>query len=469
MYWQTTVYFFGALLLLACASCHPQGTQRPPSEAAVVRTVIVGDAAETDALSPRDALPQWRPTSRLRDANDAVSSGGVCRFDTDEASGGETIDGAATDGAFGEPAPDGLRAVAPQHPHIRYWGRVDCTAQPGPAFAYPAVSIRAVFTGAALDVLLRVDTADEGPQSGHYFDVIIDDAPPTLLRVTPGETRYSLARGLSAGPHTLEIVKRNESSYRGIENYGKVHFLGLHISADGALLPVPPRAVRLEFIGDSITCGYGNERAVPDPTRAHHTTLHSNAAAAWGALTARALDADYMAVAYSGRGVARNYGGDSSATFPNIYARTLPDEPSSPRFDSASFAPDLLVVNLGTNDYSEGLTPETFGALRREFVQAYTAFLTTLRENYPQTPFVLAVGPMMSDAYPPGLNAWTAIQADVAEIRQQRLVAGDENIYLLVLPPQTPPFGEDWHPAPHTHHDMALQLLRLIQQHELLP
>jgi hypothetical protein len=57
----------------------------------------------------------------------------------------------------------------------------------------------------------------------------------------------------------------------------------------------------LEFYGDSITCGYGNEGTPP----CDFTAGTENNWLSWGPMTARALNASVHVEAWSGKGVVR--------------------------------------------------------------------------------------------------------------------------------------------------------------------
>jgi hypothetical protein len=69
---------------------------------------------------------------------------------------------------------------------------------------------------------------------------------------------------------------------------------------------------------------------------------------------------------------------------------------------------------------------------------------------------------MMSDYYPPNESAWTNIQADVGALVEARRTAGDHDVHMLVLPTQTGPFGEDWHPTVMQQASMAGRAVELI-------
>jgi lysophospholipase L1-like esterase len=347
---------------------------------------------------------------------------------------------------------DGLVEISSRHPLIRYGGRIDCAATDGPAFAWPGVSIKVRFTGDALDMRFR-DFGNGSETATNYYNVIIDNGAPTVLQVSPAQEVYELARNLPAGEHTVEIQKRVESN----GGTGKGQLLGLRVREGMGLVPVPASPRKIEFIGDSITCGYGNEVSTMTPDMSHYTSKAENAWLAYGAVTARNLGYEYMAVSYSGRGMYRNYAGGGGDALPGLYLRTLPDEAASPTWDVQRYQPDVVVINLGTNDFSPG------GVDRQQYRTAYLNFLIKLRGYYANAAIITAVGPMLSDFYPPGEMAWTNVQADVQTVVQQRKDAGDNRIYYIAFAPQTGPWGEDYHPTVATHADMAAKLTEFIE------
>jgi lysophospholipase L1-like esterase len=359
----------------------------------------------------------------------APSSSGVCGFTAPV--------------VHGAPGPDGLVDVPANDPNIFYMGRVDCKPE-APAFAFPAVSVRVRFQGDALDLRLR-DFGTGTAQSTNYYDVIIDGGAPTRLQAIPGEQVYALARDLTGSEHTAEIVKRAESN----GNSGKGELLGFRLREGATLLPVAARPLRVEFIGDSITCGYGNEVSTTTPDASHFTTLNSNANQAYGAVVARTLGAEYVAVAVSGRGVQRNYSDGAGELAPAFYRDTLPDDAAAPAWDFTRYVPDVVVVNLGTNDFSPP------GPDHVAFKSAYKAFLGQIRGHYPAALILAVVGPMLSDSFPAGVMAWTTIQADVASVTAELGAAGDPDVHFFALTPQSAPYGEDYHPTLATHAQMA--------------
>ncbi|HXT20892.1 MAG TPA: SGNH/GDSL hydrolase family protein, partial [Thermoanaerobaculia bacterium] len=353
---------------------------------------------------------------------------------------------------YGRPGADGMVDVPPNDPNVFYMGRVDCRPA-GPTFAFPGVSVRVRFEGSALDLRLS-DSGTGTATTTNYYDVSIDGGAPTRLAAAPGEHTYALARGLAEGEHSAEIVKRSESN----RNTGRGQLLGFRLRAGARLLPVRAKALRLELVGDSITCGYGNELSTTTPERSHFTTLNSNANAAYGALAARLLDAEYVAVAVSGRGVYRNWADEPGELAAAFYEDTLPDDAAAPPWDFTRYVPHVVVVNVGTNDFSPP------GPDHVLFRTAYARLLRQIRGHYPDALLLAVVGPTLTDSYPPGVQAWTTMQSDVSAVVADLAAHGDAKVHYLALTPQQPPYGEDWHPTVATHEQMAREVATEIRR-----
>ena len=200
----------------------------------------------------------------------------------------------------------------------------------------PGAAVHGVarFEGTELSVSL------DGTGSDH-LDVEIDGAVVDVLTPSAGSGTYVLASGLTAGQHDVAITRRTESFF------GITRFRGF---SGGTLVPTPAPARFIEFVGDSMTCGYGVLGPGAECPFSADTEAETHA---FGALTASALDAAHVAIAYSGKGVVRNYGGDTDGLLPELYLRTFADDASS-AYGFDQYVPDVVVINLGTNDYSVG-------------------------------------------------------------------------------------------------------------------
>jgi lysophospholipase L1-like esterase len=183
--------------------------------------------------------------------------------------------------------------------------------------------------------------------------------------------------------HTLEL-------YRDIEaSYGVSQFLGITEATLVAPAPGPGRLV--EFVGDSITAGYGNLGVEPHPNYTtpmpcHYSYDTQSAYMSYGAVTARALKADASLIAASGWGVYRDLSGNMNNVLPKVYANTLGYN-APPTWDFG-IKPDVVVVDLGTNDFS-GSDPGM------PYQQALSTFVDTIRSKYPSAWIFLALGSML--------------------------------------------------------------------------
>ncbi len=109
----------------------------------------------------------------------------------------------------------------------------------------------------------------------------------------------------------------------------------------------------------------------------------------YAALTARALQADFQMMAISGKGIYRNYGGDKKRPMPGYFPYSLPFGKKK-KWNTANWTPDIICINLGTNDFAKGIPDQA------AFTLPYRQFIQHLRESYPRSAIVLLSSPMLS-------------------------------------------------------------------------
>jgi lysophospholipase L1-like esterase len=250
----------------------------------------------------------------------------------------------------------------------------------GYAFGWPGVYFEGRFTGRAVEV--AVD-----PQLDHLA-ISIDGKVRTELDL-PGVARMSFD-DLGPGEHVVRVDKLTESQT------GSARFLGFTVGRGGQALPPPSRPRKVEFIGDSHTVGYGVRAAKHGCTQAEIHDL-TDTSLTFGPILAGRLDADYRIVAFSGRGVVRNYGGAAPGQpLPALYSRVIPGQ-AAPSVDPADpWRPDLIVIGLGTNDFSTPVAPGEAWAdadtLHADYRRAYAGFIRDLAQRQPQARFLLIAG-----------------------------------------------------------------------------
>lgn len=327
--------------------------------------------------------------------------------------------------------------TVPENPGVLLVGRFDTSDPAGPKFAWSTSTIKANFQGTGISANLK-STGD------NWFNVIIDGIVRTPVNVPAGtSSAVTLATGLTSGNHTVELVRRTEA------NIGEVQFLGFNVTGGSLLAPPAPSSRRIEFIGDSITCGYGNEGTTQYQS---FTTKNENAYLAYGAMTARLLNADPVTVCWSGKGLVQNYGGDLNDLMPAVYSRILPYN-TTLAWDTSKWTPQVVVINLGTNDFSTGSIEKT------AFTAAYNNFLGKIRNQYPNAHIYCAVGPMLN------WDQLAKCKECITNVVSQKNTSGDSKVHFIEFPAQdgTNGYGEDWHPSVKTHELMANQLAAQIR------
>lgn len=150
-----------------------------------------------------------------------------------------------------------------------------------------------------------------------------------------------------------------------------------------AFLPRPDeKALKLAFIGDSITCGYGVMGPASEPG---YQTYEQDSSRSYAYLTAEKLNAEICLSGASGKGIVSNCNGDrSDLTLRQAFAWATP---KGEKWDHSQWTPDLVVVNAGTNDAWGGVSDE-------EFTETAITFLGEIRAAYPEKPIVWCYGVM---------------------------------------------------------------------------
>lgn len=278
----------------------------------------------------------------------------------------------------------GVQAQTPTGPlPVHVGGRVIAEADGALSFGWPGVYFESRFNGAGVRV--RFDAPAE------YMRLLIDGQERLVFK-RPGLVDVAL-EGLAPGEHVVRLEKLTESQSGG----GR--FIGFYGVGETTPLPVAARARQIEFIGDSYTVGYGNTSTTRTCTQdeIHDST---DTQQAFGPRVANRFGADYRINAYSGFGVIRNYnGGVRDLSLPAIYPRLKPDAADTAEAATGDWRPEVIVINLGTNDFSTPLHADepwpNGGAFRAAYRERYIAFVRDLHAAQPQARFIL----MGSDAF----------------------------------------------------------------------
>lgn len=204
-----------------------------------------------------------------------------------------------------------------------------------------------------------------------YFTVFVDGKRQSdRYEVKAGRKATSLCvadLGEIESEHTVRVLKQTESQYSLAEFR--------RITLDGELTSPPAeKDFYLEFIGDSLTCAMGNlaNSSVASASGARY----EDGTQGYAFLTAEKLNADYSIISQSGIGVADSWGDDIVDYYTKLTYSRDKDTP----YDFGR-VPDMVVINLGTNDYHlNNKFPERDIAARMK--DETKAFIELVRESY---------------------------------------------------------------------------------------
>jgi lysophospholipase L1-like esterase len=380
-------------LVLALAAAHCSSSNASPPAAG---------GALADASAQADG--QWQDVgSTLENATDAGD--GSCGLDPG-------IDGA-------------LQTYTADNANIQYFGRIDTSNPLKPRFPASAVYITAKFRGDS--VAAKINDQSLGGSS-NFFDIFIDDRPPAKLIPAQLQITYDVTPRdgagrslLSCGVHTVTVLKRTEA------DVGYTEFRGFEFAE--ILPPDSPPTRKIEIIGDSITCGAGVEATSANAAECAQNGIGApgygqgveNGDEAYGVVLAKGLQAQWRVVCAGGIGLLRNYYSRAAydpRTMRDVYLNLYPEDMSSTAmWDYKQWTPDVIVIGLGTNDFSN--VGDGDGGLRvamtqGEFEQGLTTFVGTLQGYYPGVTIVLVSSPILGNDYPnPGDTQLTDDQAAV--------------------------------------------------------
>jgi lysophospholipase L1-like esterase len=303
-------------------------------------------------------------------------------------------------------------------------------------YSWPGVYFETAFTGDSVTLRFNDDQ--------NIFQLIVDGKEPVIIN-KPGKLDYPVT-GLTSGKHKIRLEKITETQ----SSTGQ--FLGFY--SDDKPAKLPKRNRQIEFIGDSYTVGYGNisttqECSVEDVYKTTNSQL------AFGPLVAKHFNADYQINAYSGFGVVRNYNGHSpEKNLVAIYPFTL----NTPSYIySGKWQPEVIVIGLGTNDFSTKLNAQEHWKsrteLQQDYIKKYVAFTKHLHEKNPDAQFILMASDKMEGEFA------AQVQIVLEKLKASGLKKVDSIIF-RGLDYQ----GCHWHPSVKDDQLLADMLIKFIDK-----
>jgi len=285
-----------------------------------------------------------------------------------------------------------------------------------------------------------------------WVAVFLDDetTPAQVFEVSSIAENHLIFESETPQTHRIKIIKRTEN--------GKT-YIGLSaLLTEGELLPTKkPDQKRIEFVGDSITCGFGNESRERD--RGFYSA-EEDGSLAYGPRAARLVNMDCSLVCISGISASKHVGSFMPFSIDELYPYT--DQPHMAKtghggalepWNFADQKNDYVVVNLGTNDaYAMLFGGEDEAVFDRDYLE----FLKKIRAcNGPDAFIICTLGSM-------NYSLWHNIVCAVEKYQKQ---THDSKIsyYKFKLMHPFDGFGAAGHPSMQTHEKMAAEIAEVIR------
>jgi lysophospholipase L1-like esterase len=291
--------------------------------------------------------------------------------------------------------------------------------------SFSGTSFTIAFEGTEVSILLK--------SPANVFNVILNGKQiPPLDLSTNSDEKHLIAKNLEKGIHVITVAKRTESSQ------GDDIFKGFAVKGvpKKEALPFEPK-LKIEFLGNSITAGYGVLDSVKENT---YSPITEDVFSSYAGVAARELKAEIRTVAFSGRGIYRNHpDSKDDRPLPEFFPYVSVNANIPWDF---SWQPDIVVINLGTNDFALGVPDSA------KFVDSMVKFAKQINEKYPKAEIVIIDGPMLNDFYPEGVPSLTLCR-DFLDAAKNELAKQGLAVHRFSLSPQDGSlgYGADWHPS----------------------
>ena len=218
------------------------------------------------------------------------------------------------------------------------------------------------------------------------FDAFSDEMPAYIKVTIDGvSAKYGISDGkevvvtplMAEGLHTASVIRLTEGT-----SPLRVTSVKVNGNDPAIIAKAPEKKLKIEFIGDSITCGYGID--APSDVSVFNT-YEEDCTLTYAWECASILGADVSFAGASGKGIVANCNGDRSDM--TLRQAFVYKNRQGGEWDHSSFTPDCVVVNAGTNDAWGGVKDD-------EFCETAKTFLGEIRKKYPHAAILWAYGIM---------------------------------------------------------------------------
>lgn len=322
---------------------------------------------------------------------------------------------------------------------------------------FSASGIEFVFEGSFLAIEFLGDSVslDSSNENNHArIGIFVDEQRKTDFMLNKQNLQVCVFNQEQCVSKTVTVLKLSESAM------STCAVSKIIVDKNAKIYATKNKNRFIEFIGDSITCGYGidDEKALlPFSTKTEDATL------SYGYKTAQNLKADYSLVCLSGYGILSGY----TATKDQNTKELLP-----PYYDKVAFSygkingdfaqnvfwdfkqnVDCIVIFLGTNDDSFCQDDKQ---KQLDFAKKYTEFLQFVRSKNKSAKILCILGTMTD-------RLFDFVQKAVADYCE---ISEDKNVFAKKLFVQDPADGyaSDSHPSKITQQKTANLVTSFIKE-----
>ena len=335
-------------------------------------------------------------------------------------------------------------------PEIRLMGRMDPEQRPL-ALDWTGSGIEFRFRGS--DAWARLEAPAASPVM--WMIVLADGAPITRFPVEPGIRLYPLLLGLEAEQErTVTLMK--ETQCMPDQPASTVLLHSLRIS--GELCPLPPKDMKIEFVGDSLTSGEG-ALAARDNMEWVTPWFTSRGNYSWYAC--RELNAERSILSQSGWGVCWDWQHTEGNNLSDAYEYTVgvlhgPEAEARgcrKKWDFGRWQPDIVCIRLLTNDCGGMNQKNSFELDRDTVVRGAADFLKIVRRNNPAAKIVWIL---------PGTDVHPELAEEAVALARRE---GLENLFTFALPDYGPEdMGARFHPNAEYNRKVGLLLAEFLKE-----
>lgn len=316
---------------------------------------------------------------------------------------------------------------------VQFYGRNKKTAS-GHAFYYTASGFSFGVSGSYVKLVFHSYYEEENKKA---FIVIAFDQTEETYALNLGVTEITIHL---EHMETMRVYKRSESMMSRSEI--------VSLETDGSFYKSEQtkESLYITFIGDSLTCGYGN---LSNDTEIPFSTEYEDGLKSYASLAAKALDAEYEIISVSGIGLYKSI--YANVTMPSIYEQYDIYDTTPYLFTKRE---DFIVLNLGSNDnsYMKFLVEPTRIHEEKNFLNAYIQFVKRLRVLHPKA-IIIAISQGERQTYVDDL------------IKEAVALMNDQAIKHLRVSPIEPQdgMGQQYHPTVLTHERWGYELEAFIK------